>query len=98
MGHEASLMFGHYREQLAQFSLDQAQKAKELHEKRKVPTARHDSKSCLNLVRSCFQIIARTTGDWILLVLLGVIMASLSFIMDIIIHACFDGKYLTCPC
>ena len=55
MGYEASLMFGHYRELLAQFSLDQAQKAKELHEKRKVPTARHDSKSCLNLFGVAFK-------------------------------------------
>lgn len=93
MGYEQSLMFGHYREQLANFARVQVQKTKQLEEGRKELSRRSsdEAETFGQQVRLRLHQVIEIAGDWIILALLGVIIASLSFSMDIVIHACFHG-------
>lgn len=103
MGYEQSLMFGQYRDQLASFARYQAAKAKELEEIRKQAhkgalkaeaLAGGSPSGFIACLRTNFEHINQSWGNWILLGCLGAIVALLSFIMDIVIHAFYDGKRL----
>lgn len=91
MDYEQSLMFGQYREQLANFASIQSQKLDQLREERQKNTNKNKNVK-LSFVKNVKQKLIKAVqsgGDWILLAILAVIVACLSFIMDIIIHICF---------
>ncbi|KAI1301622.1 Chloride channel protein 2 [Halotydeus destructor] len=95
MAYEQSLMFGQFREQLASFARSETQKASNLEaERRKIEKTRstgHGDTSADRLKRMQRVLVAHC-GDWILLILLGVIMGLLSFVFDLIIHTCFNFR------
>lgn len=90
--HEQTLMFGQYREDLATFALAQAEKINNLKRIRETedpaPGGRSTCNRCLNATREFF----KCTGDMFFFSVLAIIMATVSFVMDIAIHACFDCK------
>lgn len=94
MGYEQSLMFGQYREQLATFSRTQAQKAASLQaERRKHEMEVAPGPNALGTrVTRRFRMLAKHGGDWLILAILGIIMALISFLMDLVIHAAFDFR------
>ncbi len=95
MDYEQSLMFGQYREQLANFALVQSQKSNQLKEERQKNGTKNkiNKLSFAGNVKLKLKKIMERGGDHILLAVLAIIVALLSFIMDIIIHHCFDSVY-----
>ncbi|RWS31260.1 chloride channel protein 2-like protein [Leptotrombidium deliense] len=97
LGYEQSLMFGRYSEQLATFARYQAQKAKEVKEERvqleKLLRQQQQQTFGQRISRSCRGLI-KSGGNWVLLTTLGIIIALLSFIMDIIIHNLYELRDL----
>lgn len=97
MGHEQSLMFGQYRQQLANFALVQAQKTKQLQEERMIHVSSEVQDPSLgNRLKRSTRRIIEMCGDWFILATLAIIVALLSFIMDIVIHMCFEGLCIWC--
>ena len=94
LDYEQSLAFGQYREKLANFALIQSQKANQLREERQKQIKEKPIKTKFggNLFNKVLVILEKG-GDWILLSMLGIIVAILSFVLDRIIHLCFDGSY-----
>lgn len=93
LGYEQSLMFGQYREQLASFARTQAQKATTLQdERRKVDTPRPTNVGLGERFKLVYRLLTKHGGDWIILAILGICMALISFLMDLVIHACFNRK------
>jgi hypothetical protein len=95
MDYEQSLMFGQYREQLANFALIQSQKSNQLEEERQRNVGKNkiNKSSFAGRVKLKLKKVMERGGDYILLAVLAIILALLSFIMDIIIHHCFDSVY-----
>jgi hypothetical protein len=95
MDYEQSLMFGQYREQLANFALIQSQKSNQLEEERQRNGGKNkiNKSSFAGRVKLKLKKVMERGGDYILLAVLAIILALLSFIMDIIIHHCFDSVY-----
>ncbi|XP_054160906.1 chloride channel protein 2-like [Oppia nitens] len=97
LDYEQSLIFGQYREKLATFAAIQSQKSNRLREERqktggdltKHYRVKHKSRLAQSLINRGLWIL-QLGGDWILLAVVAIIVASLSFFMDIVIHACFD--------
>lgn len=91
MGYEQSLMFGKYREQLATFARVQAQKTKELEEQRSRQPDSISQGGRKEFLRKSLSKLNKIGGDYLILVVVGCIIAFLSFVMDILIHLLFDG-------
>ncbi|CAG2115079.1 unnamed protein product, partial [Medioppia subpectinata] len=94
LDYEQSLMFGQYREKLANFASIQSQKSNKLREERQKEStnkAHLNSRCAGSLIRKVIS-IAELGGDWILLAILSIILAFLSFVMDIVIHFCFHVR------
>ena len=91
LDYEQSLMFGQYREKLSNFAVTQSQKSNQLREHRKKNIKNKTLKSGFagNLTQNMFRVL-EWGGDWILLAVLAIIVALLSFLMDVIIHLCFE--------
>jgi len=95
MGYETSLMFGQYREQLATFARAQAQKASTLDGERRRAQSRDTmpgKEPIAVRIQRRYRALTRHGSDWLILASLGLIMALLSFVMDLFIHACYDCK------
>jgi hypothetical protein len=95
MDYEQSLMFGRYREQLANFASIQSQKSNQLKEERQKNVAKNqiNKSSFVGNVKLKLKKIMERGGDYILLAVLAIILALLSFIIDIILHHCFESVY-----
>lgn len=97
MDYEQSIMFGQYREDLANFALTQAEKLTALQEDRSKNRtgggleSSHSRKSpsrILVIIRKIF----KCGGDMIFFTILAITLATLSFSMDIAVHAFFERK------
>lgn len=90
LNYEQSLMFGRYREDLAKFALLQAEKIREL-ESKKVEDKKIEEKVGSRCSR--FRQFFKSTGDMIFFSLLAITLATLSFVMDVILHSFFECKF-----
>lgn len=98
MDYEQSLMFGQYREDLANFALTQAEKLTALQEDRnrhrngggglESPSGPKKPSPVLRLLRRIF----KHGGDMIFFSILAITLALLSFSIDIAVHAFFERK------
>ena len=86
LDYEQSLMFGQYREDLANFALTQAEKLTQLSEEKRNKLKEHKSDK---LVRKSF----KCGGDMIFFSTLAITLATLSFTIDIVVHSFFDCKF-----
>ncbi len=102
MDYEQSIMFGQYREDLANFALTQAEKLTALQEDRnrnqngtrglEANNSRKHPSKVLTLIRRIF----KCGGDMIFFTILAISLATLSFSMDIAVHAFFECKCSFC--
>lgn len=100
MDYEQSIMFGQYREDLANFALTQAEKLTALQEDRnrnrngggglESPSGPKKPSPVIRLLRRIF----KHGGDMIFFSILAITLAFLSFSIDIAVHAFFDRKTL----
>lgn len=86
---EHTIMFGQYREDLANFALTQAEKATAIQNERNNLKKPEKISGFVKFMRKIFNF----GGDFIFYALLAVFLSFLSFIIDIIVHACYNRKF-----
>ena len=99
MDYEATVMYGKYNRDLADYAKSQAQRLK--HEKEIFERGKPSEQYSKSLSNCCYQklnavkkrIYQHIGAEWVFLLLLGIIMALLSFAMDYAIQKCQKAHY-----
>ena len=99
LGYEATVMYGKYRKELAEYARAEGQRLKlekEIFERGKAPETYRDTfcgRCHQKLVTFKFALYQHIAAEWVFLLLLGIMMALLSFAMDYAIQKCQKAHY-----
>lgn len=93
--YESTLMYGKYTEDLARTAKLHAKRQSQLNnQQRDVPISRSKKKKMFSCWKSLKKLFLKyASAEWIFLLLLGIIMAFLSFLIDWSIQKCQDTHY-----
>ncbi|XP_017486297.1 PREDICTED: chloride channel protein 2-like [Rhagoletis zephyria] len=97
LGFEQTLMYGHYKEDLAEFARSHAAKLSRLNKRDERRSRLPGGKLFVPQLTACCSVIwkytfAKIGEDWLFLALMGIIMAILSFVMDFFIVQCQKSR------